>query len=66
MKIKYIHSSEPDVVKTYDTVRALRNNPFITLSQEEFDEFELNKMETDKKYGILLSYEILPESDGDT
>ena len=65
MKIKYVHSSEPNVEKMYDTVKALKNNPFITLSQKEFDEFELQKIKRDKEYGTVLRYEILSESNGE-
>ena len=58
MKIKYIHSSEPDKVNTYDTEIALKNNPFIRLSQEAFDKLEIEHMERDKEKGYILSYEI--------
>ena len=58
MKIKYRHSSEPDKIKIYDTKVALKNNPFIRLSQETFDKMEIEHMERDKEKGYILSYEI--------
>lgn len=58
MIIKYFHASEPDKEKTYDTEKSLKNNPFIHLSQEEFDQMEIEKMQTDE---YILSYEIITE-----
>lgn len=48
MIIKYIHTSEPEAEKTYDTEKALKNNPFIHKTQEEFDEMELEKIKRDE------------------
>ena len=48
MIIKYIHASEPETEKTYDTEKALKNNPFIHKTQEEFDEMELEKFKRDE------------------
>lgn len=59
MIIKYIHWSEPEKEKTHDTVKVLKNNPFITKSQEEFDAFTLEHFIKDKERGIVLSYEII-------
>lgn len=59
MIIKYVHFSEPEKEKLYDTVKALKNNPFIEKTQEEFDEFELNKFAADKEAGKILLYEII-------
>ena len=59
MIIKYVHSSEPTVFKTYDTVKALKNNPFINMSQHEFDEHELRAMKTDKH---IITFEIIKEN----
>jgi len=59
MKIKYVHFSEPNEEKIYDTEDALRKNPFYKMTQEKFDELELKHMERDKEKGHILSYEIL-------
>lgn len=63
MRIKYVHFSEPNKEKIYDTVKSLKNNPFIKKTQEEFDQFELEKMRKDKERGHILSYEVLEEED---
>ena len=59
MLIKYIHVSEPEREKMHDTVKALKNNPFITKSQKEFDDFTLRKLAEDKQKGIIISYEVV-------
>lgn len=59
MLIKYIHFSEPEREKIYDTEKALRNNPFINKSQEEFDVWTMERFAKDKDGGLILSYEIL-------
>lgn len=59
MLIKYIHFSQPEREKIYDTEKALRNNPFINESQEEFDAFELEKFAKEKDGGLILSYEVI-------
>ena len=56
MIIKYIHTSEPEREKTYDTEKSLKNNPFIDKTQKEFDEWELEKFKTDKN---ILFYEVV-------
>lgn len=61
MKIKYVHFSEPNKEKIYDTVKALKNNPFIKKTQEEFDQFELGRMAVDKERGHILAYEVIEE-----
>lgn len=61
MKIKYIHSSNPNKEKIYDTEKALKNNSFIKKSQEDFDKLELENMERDKQKGYIISYEVLQE-----
>ena len=58
MIIKYFHTSEPSVEKTYDTVKSLKNNPFIHMSQKEFDKMELRKMENDI---YIISYRVVKE-----
>ena len=59
MKIKYVHFSEPNKEKEYDTEVALKKNHFIKMSQDEFDKLELNNMERHKKQGLILSYEVV-------
>lgn len=59
MKIKYIHFSDPETEKIYDTEVSLLRNPFIHKTQEEFDQFELENMERDKNKGYILSYEVI-------
>jgi hypothetical protein len=59
MIVKYRHITEPNTDKTYDTKLALRNNPFIQMTQEEFDAMELQSFELDKMDGIILKYEVI-------
>ena len=61
MKIKYIHFSEPNKEKVYDTEKSLKNNPVISMNQEEWDKHELERMKKDKERGHILSYEIIEE-----
>ena len=61
MKIKYIHFSEPNKTKIYDTKIALKKNPFYRMTQEEFDKLELSNMEENKQKGYVLSYEVINE-----
>lgn len=63
MKIKYIHCSEPETEKIYDTVKVFNNpnNPRVFKTQEEFDSFELKHFAKDKDQGIIISYEIVKE-----
>lgn len=56
MKIAYVHTSNPDIEKVYDTVKSLQNNPFIQKTQEMFDAEELIKFGSDMhiiKYRII-------------
>lgn len=56
MKIAYVHTSNPDIEKVYDTVKSLQNNPFIQKTQEIFDAEELVKFGSDMhiiKYRII-------------
>lgn len=48
MILKYVHVSDPNVEKEYDTIKALKNNPFISMAQYEFDQMEMERMDTDK------------------
>lgn len=61
MIIKYVHVSEPEREKIHDTTLVLKNNPFITKSQKEFDDFTLRKMAEDKERGIIISYEVVKD-----
>lgn len=59
MKIKYIHASAPDIVKTYDTEKAFKNLPPIfkqEKTQDIFDAQELILLERDAQRGLILSY----------
>lgn len=58
MIVKYIHASEPRTEKVYDTEMALKNNPFIRMSQKEFDEMELKRFQENKAEGYILRFEI--------
>lgn len=59
MLVKYRHISETEKEKIYDTVKALKNNPFIQSTQKEFDDFELKHFEKDKRDGIIIDYQII-------
>lgn len=59
MIVEYIHASNPDEIKTYDTEKALRKNPCIKMSQQQFDEFELRNFARDLKKGLVISYRII-------
>lgn len=61
MIVNYVHIADPTTIRTYDTEKALRNNPFIDMSQQDFDEMELHRLLKDKKKGIILSYSIEKE-----
>ena len=63
MKILYVHFSEPDKEKVHDTVKALKNNTFLRVTQKEFDDFTLKKMEEDRKRGYILKYEVIDVED---
>ena len=61
MRIQYIHSTEPDKIKYFDTEKAYKNMPFIlsrpTLS--EYEAIELNNFEKNKLSGIIKDYKIV-------
>lgn len=70
MKIKYIHSSEPEREKICDSVALNKRDTYFRRSfftntddplkpQDEYDKYLLEKMERDKKKGVLLSYEVI-------
>lgn len=66
MKILYVHASDPQREKTYDTVKSLQNcRGLIELvfgdkkTQEEWDKEELGRFERDFRKGLVLSYSII-------
>ena len=68
MRIKYIHASDPETVKTHDTEKAYKNmawarsDPNTKLyhkSQAEFDKIYLEIFERDKARGLILGYAII-------
>lgn len=61
MIVNYVHIADPTTIRTYDTEKALRNNPFIDMSQKSFDEMELQRLLKDKEKGVILSYNIEKE-----
>ena len=69
MKIKYVHWSEPDREKIFDTEQAYRNSAGLrnllndTRTQEECDAWELKHLEEDKQKGYILSYEVMKEEE---
>lgn len=68
MKIRYVHSSNPEVEKIHDTEKSLQGcigliHSFGTdRTQEEWDRHELNCFERDKTKGIILSYSVIQET----
>lgn len=64
MKIKYIHQSDPDKAKIFDTVVAYNKTPhnFKHKTQEEYDILTLCRMKEDKELGIILSYEVIEDN----
>lgn len=64
MKIQYIHASDPETVKIFDTVKVYHNpnNPRVFATQEDFDNFELGHFARDKEQGTIISYEVVEES----
>ena len=68
MKIKYVHFSEPEKEKVFDTQNSYRDHlNFVRLffpgenpkTPKEWDAFELSKLERDLKRGHILSYQIV-------
>ena len=63
MKVLYVHKSDPNKEKLYDSVKSLKNNPFIDMSQEEWEKKELESFREEKENGNILSYEIKEENE---
>ena len=64
MKIKYRHVSDPSVLKEFNTHIEFVIMPNIfkgNRTQLKYDEFMLNKLERDKKRGIVLEYCIVDD-----
>lgn len=72
MKIKYIHFSEPQKEKIYDTEKSYKNRLIIGMNneidmekfkqtQEDFDKQELEKMSRDKEKGHIIQFSIIEE-----
>ena len=61
MMIQYVHDSSPRKEKIHDTAMVLKNNPWIPLTQEEYDKQEISRMSNDKH---VLSYSVI--SGGET
>lgn len=61
MLVKYRHISDPDIIKTFDAVIALKKHPTSFTgkrpTQNEYDEFTIAKFEQDFQNGIILEYE---------
>lgn len=59
MIIKYRWHDEPDVIKTFDTVKAHNKCPFSfwnKTSQEEYDKHERKLIAEKYKQGLVLEY----------
>ena len=67
MKVRYVHSSEPEKVKIYDTDKSYDNNLFVTASKtrKQWVEEELGRFERDKQKGLVLEYEVMEEPGND-
>lgn len=75
MKIKYRHIANTDEngyveEKIHDTEKSFRNCVSShrvrsgEMDQEKWDKFTLEKFEYDRKRGIVLSYKVIEEVDG--
>jgi|GEM_PF-5333669 len=62
MRVKYVHASDPNKVKVYDIEEAYKKCPFLDpLNRPTLDDWtrrELDYFASDKKKGIILTYEI--------
>lgn len=69
MKVKYVHSSDPEVEKIYDTKKSLEGciGLIHSLGSDrtlaEWDKHELMCFERDKAKGLVLSYSIVEGGD---
>lgn len=61
MIVNYIHVADPTTIRVYNTELALKNNPFIEMSQQDFDKLTLRSLSKDKKRGVILSYSVVKE-----
>ena len=62
MKIKYSHASDPEKAKIHDTEK-VRGNTFHNLKTPKYvDDLTLELFERDKRYGVVLNYEVIKEN----
>lgn len=59
MKIKYIHSSDPEKIKIHDTELVRKNTFHNRKSQKFVDNLTLNHLKRDAEKGLILYYEVL-------
>ena len=68
MKIKYVHFSEPEKEKFFDTKNSYRSHVNFSRmffpgaspkTPEEWDAFELSKLKRNLEKGYILSYEVI-------
>lgn len=68
MKIKYVHFSEPEKEKFFDTQKTYRSHVNFNLmffpgtnpmTPEEWDAFELSKLKKKLEQGHILSYQVI-------
>ena len=67
MKIKYVHFSEPEQEKVFDTQKSYRDHVgFVKLflggepkTPEEWESFELSNLKRKLEQGHILSYEVV-------
>lgn len=67
MKVRYVHSSNPEISKVYDTDKSYDNNLFATApkTRKQWAEEELGRFERDKRKGLILEYEVMEETGND-
>lgn len=67
MKIKYIHSSAPELESTHDTVKSFKNSSGfvrsmgVDITQKDWDKMELEHFEKDFQKGTILKYSVVEE-----
>lgn len=69
MKIKYVHSSDPNTEKVMDSREQQRKDESIgrifgneSKTPEEYDRYLLEKLEKEKTEGRIIRYEIVEEN----
>lgn len=68
MKIKYVHSNDPNTEKVADSRRLQREDEIVgrifineRKTPEEYDRHLLEKLEKEKVKGLIVRYEIVEE-----